>query len=101
MDIESILPNMSRCILKRIKLFTTTIWKGKLFSLVEHVALVFVGDISFSGPIKYYVEHKYHTYNDSFDEVAPYIRQADISIGNLESPSSTKMYIATCTKGKK
>ena len=45
-----------------------------------------MGDISFSGPVKYYVEHKYHTYNDSFNEVAPHIRQADISIGNLESP---------------
>ena len=45
-----------------------------------------MGDISFSGPIKYYVEHNYHTYNDSFNEVAPYIREADISVGNLESP---------------
>ena len=100
-DIESILPNMIRCILKHIKLFTTTIWKGKLFSLVEHVALVFVGDISFSGPIKYYVEHKYHTYNDSFDEVAPYIRQADISIGNLESPFVNQDVYRHMYKGKK
>ncbi|KAJ7355054.1 hypothetical protein OS493_028269 [Desmophyllum pertusum] len=52
----------------------------------EHITLLFVGDISFSGPVKYYVEHKYHTYNDSFNDVAPYIREADISVGNLETP---------------
>ena len=45
-----------------------------------------MGDVSFSGPVKYYVEHEYHTYNESFSEVAHYIRQADISIANLESP---------------
>ena len=48
--------------------------------------LLFVGDVSFSTPVKYYVEHGYHTYNDSFNEVAPYIRNADISVANLESP---------------
>lgn len=48
--------------------------------------MLFVGDISFSGPVKYYVEHNYHSYNDSFRDVAPYIRQADISVANLESP---------------
>ena len=62
---------------------------------------MFVGDISFSGPIKYYVEHKYHTYNDSFDEVAPYIRQADISIGNLESPFVSQDVYRHTYKGKK
>ena len=55
-------------------------------NIVDHVSLLFVGDISFSGPVKYYVERKHHTYNDTFNEVAPYIRQADISIGNLECP---------------
>jgi len=45
-----------------------------------------VGDISFSGPVKYYVEHNYHSYNDSFRDVAPVIREADISVANLESP---------------
>lgn len=48
--------------------------------------MLFVGDISFSGPVKYYVEHNYHSYNDSFRDVAPFIREADISIANLESP---------------
>ena len=54
------------------------------------MTLLFVGDISFSGPVKYYVEHNYHTYNDSFNEVAPYIRQADISVANLECPFVSK-----------
>ena len=31
--------------------------------LSEQVTLLFVGDISFSGPVKYYVEHNYHSYN--------------------------------------
>jgi len=60
-----------------------------------------VGDISFSGPLKYYVEHKYHTYNDSFNEVAPYIRQADISVGNLESPFVSQDVYRHMYKGKK
>ena len=45
-----------------------------------------MGDIYFAGPVKYYVERKRYTYNDSFNEVAPYIRDADISVCNLESP---------------
>ena len=60
-----------------------------------------MGDISFSGPVKYYVEHKYHTYNDSFNEVAPHIRQADISIGNLESPFVNQDVYRHMYKGKK
>lgn len=52
--------------------------------------MLFVGDISFSGPVKYYVEHNYHSYNDSFRDVAPFIREADISIANLESPFVSK-----------
>ncbi|KAJ7392941.1 hypothetical protein OS493_008182 [Desmophyllum pertusum] len=56
----------------------------------EQVTLLFVGDISFSGPVKYYVEHNYHSYNDTFSDVAPFIREADISIANLESPFVNK-----------
>ena len=48
--------------------------------------MLFVSDISFSGPVKYYVEHNYHSYNDSFRNVAPFMRNADISVANLESP---------------
>ncbi len=71
------------------------------FYLAEHVTLLFAGDISFSGPLKYYVEHKYHTYNDSFIEVAPFIREADISVGNLESPFVSKDVYRHMYKGKK
>ena len=49
-----------------------------------------MGDISFAGPVKYYVEKKYHTYNDSFNDVATYIREADISVANLECPFVNK-----------
>ena len=52
--------------------------------------MLFVGDISFSGPVKYYVEHNYHSYNDSFSDVASFIREADISVANLESPFVSK-----------
>ena len=60
-----------------------------------------MGDVSFSGPVKYYVEHECHTYNESFNEVAPYIRQADISIANLESPFVSKEMYGYKFKGKK
>ena len=60
-----------------------------------------MGDISFSGPVMYYVERGYYTYNDSFNEVAPYIRQADISIANLESPFVSKDVYGYKFKGKK
>ena len=82
-------------------MFTAKIITGLLFHLAEHVTLLFVGDISFSGPIKYYVEHKYHTYNDSFNNVATYIREADISVGNLESPFVSKDVYRDMYKGKK
>ena len=59
-------------------------------SIVEHVNLLFVGDVSFSTPLKYYVEHGYHTYNDSFNEVAKYVKNADFSVANLESPFVSK-----------
>ena len=61
-----------------------------------------MGDISFSTATKYYVEHGYHTYNDTFKEVASYIREADFSIGNLESPFvGDKMYQYIYRKGPK
>ena len=55
--------------------------------------MLFVGDISFSGPVKYYVEHNFHSYNDSFSDVASFmsfIREAYISVANLESPFVSK-----------
>lgn len=54
------------------------------------MTLLFVGDISLSGPVKYYVEHNYHSYNDSFSDVASFIREADIAVANLEYPFVSK-----------
>ena len=71
------------------------------FSHLGQVTLLFVGDVSFAGPVKYYVEHDYHTYNDSFNEVAPYIRQADIAVANLESPFVSKDVYRYKYKGKR
>ena len=68
---------------------------------IEHVTLLFVGDVAFSGPVKYYVEHGYHTYNDSFNDVASYIREADISVANLESPFVSKEVYRYKYKGRK
>ena len=53
--------------------------------MTGQVSLLFVGDITFTGPVKYHVEHNHTTYNDSFAEVASFIREADISVGNFES----------------
>ena len=60
-----------------------------------------MGDISFAGPVKYYVEHRYHTYNDSFNDVATYIREADISVANMESPFVSKDVYRFKFKGEK
>ena len=65
------------------------------------VDLLFVGDISFTGPMKYYVERGHHTYNDSFNDVAQYIREADISVANLESPFVDKDVYPFMYKGPK
>ncbi|XP_022782666.1 uncharacterized protein LOC111323549 [Stylophora pistillata] len=69
--------------------------------ILDEVTLLFVGDISFADPIKYYVDHKYHTYNDTFNDVASFIREADISVGNLESPFANKHVLNHVYQGKK
>lgn len=71
------------------------------FSVTENVTLLFVGDVSFAGPIRYYVEHKYHSYNDTLSEVAPYVREADISVANLESPFINKDMYNSMYDGEK
>ena len=63
--------------------------------------MIFVGDIYFAGPVKYYVESKRYTCHDSFNEVAPYIRDADISVCNLESPFVNKDVYTHMFKGEK
>lgn len=89
---------------QRIRIFAIcsliSIFDG-IASKSEEVSLLFVGDISFSGPTKYYVEHGYCTYNDSFNEVGQYIREADISVGNLESPFVDKNVYRHKYKGLK
>ena len=70
-------------------------------NILDEVTLLFVGDISFAGPIKYYVDHKYHTYNDTFNDVAPFIREADISVGNLESPFANQHVLNHLYRGRK
>lgn len=71
------------------------------FSVTENVTLLFVGDVSFAGPIRYYVEHKYHSYNDTLSEVAQYVREADISVANLESPFINKDMYNSMYDGEK
>ena len=63
--------------------------------------MLFAGDISFSGPVKYHVQQNHHSYNDSFNEVAPFVREADISVANLESPFVSKDVYAYKFKGEK
>ena len=70
-------------------------------NILDEVTLLFVGDISFAGPIKYYVDHKYHTYNDTFNDVAAFIREADISVGNLESPFANQHVLTHLYRGRK
>ena len=49
--------------------------------------LIFVGDISFDGPVKYFAEQKKTcNYSDSFAKVKKLLKDADLRIGNLESP---------------
>ncbi|XP_022782665.1 uncharacterized protein LOC111323548 [Stylophora pistillata] len=96
-------------------------------NILDEVTLLFVGDISFADPIKYYVDPKYHTYNGTFrgplvyqfhychmlpslnkvlpyltfNDVAPFIRKADISVGNLGSPFANKHVLTHIYKGRK
>ncbi|XP_068716608.1 capsule biosynthesis protein CapA-like isoform X2 [Montipora foliosa] len=84
-----------------IFLFISAFHALRVSSNQERVTLLFVGDISFAAVTKYYVEHGYCTYNDSFKDVATYIREADVSIGNLESPFVGKNVYPHIYKGRK
>ena len=49
--------------------------------------LIFVGDISFDGPVKYFAEkEKTCNYRAIFMKVKHLLKDADLRIGNLESP---------------
>ena len=56
-------------------------------------SMIFTGDISFDGPVKYFAEiHKTCDYRGPFDKIKPFLYEADLRIGNLESPLLHKPY---------
>ena len=65
------------------------------------MSIIFVGDISFDGCMKYYVKHGFCSYNASLRNVAGIIKGADIAVGNLESPFVTKTMLRDRFKGRK
>lgn len=49
-------------------------------------SLIFAGDISFDGPVKYFAEQeKTCNYSSAFSKVRELLKKADLRIGNLES----------------
>ena len=54
------------------------------------ISIIFVGDISFDGCVRKYVDQGYISYNDTMLKVAKIIRKADIAVGNLESAFVSK-----------
>ncbi len=64
--------------------------------------MIFVGDISFDGPVKYFIEHKKSCdYKFLFDEVRGVLTDADLRVGNLESPllpANASSYVALTQK---
>ncbi|XP_057291496.1 capsule biosynthesis protein CapA-like isoform X2 [Hydractinia symbiolongicarpus] len=50
------------------------------------VKLIFGGDVTFSGVIKYHGRRSNCTFNNSFSQLKPYFTEADHVIVNLESP---------------
>ena len=66
----------------------------------DSISIIFVGDVSFDGVVRYYVNHGYNNYNDTMEKVAEIIREADIAVGNLESPFVTKSMQKDRLKGK-
>lgn len=76
---------------KRISIFThRVLFNLHLASSEELVNIIFAGDISFDGTVRYHVNKGDHTYNDSFSQIAPYITDADLAVVNFESPIITK-----------
>ena len=57
------------------------------------VSMIFTGDISFDGPVKHFAElQRTCNYRKPFEKVKPYLDEADLRIGNLESPLLHKPY---------
>ena len=57
------------------------------------VSMIFTGDISFDGPVKYFAEvEKTCNYRAPFHKVKRYLDDADLRIGNLECTLMEKVY---------
>lgn len=57
------------------------------------VSMIFTGDISFDGPVKYFSEiEKSCGYKTPFDKIKRFLDDADLRIGNLESPLLEEAY---------
>jgi hypothetical protein len=65
------------------------------------ISIIFVGDISFGRCVRKYVDHGYNNYNDTMVKVAEIIREADIAVGNLESPFVTNTMLKDRFNGQK
>ena len=48
--------------------------------------IAFLGDISYDNVVRYHVHQGNCTYNDSFKEIKPVLKDVDFVIANLESP---------------
>ncbi|CAB3991400.1 Hypothetical predicted protein, partial [Paramuricea clavata] len=84
--------------------------KTKIYNIIEtcqnnpedvSISIIFVGDISFARCVRKYVDHGCNNYNDTMIKVAGIIREADIAVGNLESPFVTKMMLKDRFNGRK
>ena len=66
------------------------------------VSVIFVGDISFDGPVKYFAEkNKTCDYKKPFDKVRRFLAQADLRVANLESPLVPTGKTSDITLGRK
>ena len=79
------------------------IWRNNalIYLIVETVSLVFTGDISFSDPVRTDVHRNFYCYKDTLSHVAHYVRDADISFANLESPIVPKKSLENKNVGPK
>ena len=59
----------------------------------SEVSMIFTGDISFDGPVKFFTEvAKTCNYKSPFEKVKQYLDDADLRVGNLESPLLKQPY---------
>ena len=67
--------------------------ESKLTSDNQTATIVFAGDISFDGPVKYFAEvEKTCDYKRPFERVRKLLAAADLRVANLESPLLKKAY---------